>query len=85
MASNSGDSSMASIENKENSENKNSIAIATGYKSKAKAPLNCWIVLAEWDENYENIKYLKSAKVDGKNIKADTWYILKNGKFIQEK
>lgn len=29
------------------------------------------------------IKYVKSAKVDGKKIKADTFYILRDGKFME--
>ena len=40
-------------------------------------------MLAEW--KYENggwhIADVKTAKIDGEKLKADTWYILKNGKF----
>lgn len=41
---------------------------------------------SEWgqDANYDwHIKTMKSRKVDGKTIKADTFYILKDGKFIE--
>jgi len=60
-----------------------SIAIASGYESKAKGARGCWLVLAEWDEDAENIINVKSRKVDGKHIKADTFYMLKNNKFIE--
>jgi hypothetical protein len=43
--------------------------------------LGCWIVLAEWKNNH--IINVKSKKVDGKIIKADTFYSLKNNKFIE--
>lgn len=45
--------------------------------------LGCYIALAEW-ENTDNgyvLKDFKSAKVDGKKIKENTFYKLVNGKF----
>ncbi|MGA7714006.1 MAG: hypothetical protein WCA81_19085, partial [Rhizomicrobium sp.] len=60
---------------------KNSIASAIGKNSKAKSTLGNWIVLSEIDDNY-NVLCVKTAKVDGKKIKADTWYKLKGGKFV---
>jgi hypothetical protein len=47
--------------------------------------LGCWIVLAEWlrDESGDyHRKTVKSAKVDGKRIKSDTFYMLKDSKFV---
>jgi hypothetical protein len=79
-ATNTGDRSAASVEGKE------SIAFAMGYQSKAKGAINCWIVLAEWfrDDNYNwHIKTVKTAKVDGKKIKADTFYMLVDGKLVE--
>lgn len=66
-------------------EGQESVAIAIGYQSKARGALNCWIVLAEWDviNDESHIVDVKSAKVDGVNIKANTCYMLKNGKFIE--
>ena len=61
---------------------KNSIAAALGYCSSAKAALGCWIVCSEFD-NKGNIKEVKAAKVDDKTIKADTWYRLKDGNFVE--
>ena len=78
-ATNTGDRSAATVEGKE------SVAIATGYEGKARGALGCWIVLAEWEERgYEyHIKDVKSASVDGEKIKADTFYRLVNGAFVE--
>ena len=62
---------------------KQSIAVATGYHSKASGELGCWIVLAEWDEHGEGIIDMKMAYVDGEKIKADTWYTLRGGEFVE--
>ena len=59
-----------------------SVAIVTGYKSKAKANLGSAIVIAERTRDGKLID-IKSAIVDGKTLKADTWYTLNNGKFIE--
>ena len=79
-ATNTGYQSAATVEGKE------SIAIATGVESKAKGALGCYIVLAEWEQdgNYGwHIKTVKTAKVDDIGIKADTFYMLKDGEFIE--
>ena len=78
-ATNTGNKSAAIVEGKE------SIALATGIKSKAKGKIGCFIVLAEWKEiDYEyHLVDVKSVKVDGENIKEDTFYMLKNGKFVE--
>ena len=81
-ATNTGDQSAATVEGKE------SIAIATGIEGRAKGSLGCYIVLAEWyrDEcGSWHIKHVQSAKVDGVKIKADTFYALKNGEFVEVK
>ena len=80
VAINIGQVSVATVEGEE------SIAIATGIKSSAKGSLGCYIVLAEWyrDEcGSWHIKHVQSAKVDGEKIKADTFYTLKNGEFVE--
>nr|DAK97193.1 MAG TPA: hypothetical protein [Caudoviricetes sp.] len=78
-ATNTGNRSAAIVEGKE------SIALATGIKSKAKGKTGCFIVLTEWKEiNFEYyLVDVKSAKVDGENIKEDTFYMLKDGKFVE--
>ena len=62
---------------------KESIAAAFGINGKAKACLGSWIMLAEWELKNGNwhIVAVKTAQIDGEKLKADTWYILKNGKF----
>ena len=77
-ATNTGNQSAASVEGKD------SIALAFGVESKAKGALGCYIVLAEWTENdngERELKTVKCHKVDGKTIKPDTWYMLEDGKF----
>ena len=60
-----------------------SIAAAIGQGAKAKAALGSWIVLAEYgDESSAEVLNVKTAKVDGEKIKADTFYRLKNGEFV---
>jgi len=63
------------------------IAVAIGRKAKAKASLECFIVLAEWHEGqkFTDAKPLTvvSARVDGKKIKANQWYKLVDGKFVE--
>ena len=78
-ATNTGNKSAAIVEGKE------SIALATGIDSKAKGKIGCFIVLAEWKEiDYEyHLVDVKSTKVDGENIKEDTFYMLKDGKFVE--
>ena len=64
---------------------KESIASALGVAGKAKGALGCWIVCAEWENKTEgwHIKCVKAAAVDGERIKADTWYMLKDGEFVE--
>lgn len=79
-ATNTGDRSAATVEGKD------SIAIVTGYDSKAKGAMGCWIVLTErgdWDGNTYPIIDVQTFKVDGISIKADTFYKLKNSKPVE--
>ena len=76
MASNSGDSSMAS-----NSGDKG-VAVVTGYKSKAKAKIGNWIVVAERNDDWE-ILNIKTAKIDGVILKEDTYYMAINNEFVE--
>lgn len=77
---NTGDYSAASVEGKD------SVAIVTGFYSKAKGALGCWIVLTErdcWNGKTYPIKEVKAFKVDGETIKTDTWYKLVDGEAVE--
>lgn len=79
-ATNTGDYSAAKVEGKE------SIAIVTGIDSKACGALGCWLVLTErgeWNGETYPIKEVKAVRVDGKTIKPNIWYKLKDGQIIE--
>ena len=64
-----------------------SVIMCAGNSSIAKAKVGSWITLAEWEwsdeKNHDVPVCVKTEYVDGDNIKADTWYQLKNGKFVE--
>ena len=64
-----------------------SVIMCAGNSSRAKAKVGSWITLAEWKWSYEKKRdvpvCVKTEYVDGDNIKADTWYQLKNRKFVE--
>ena len=63
-----------------------SVIMCAGRNSRAKAKVGSWITLAEWkwsDEKNHVPVCVKTEYVDGENIKADTWYQLKNGNFVE--
>ena len=64
-----------------------SVIMCAGRNSKTKAKIGSWITLAEWKWSNEKNRYVpvcvKTEYVDGVRIKADTWYKLENGKFVE--
>lgn len=79
-STNTGDCSAATVEGKE------SVAIVTGKDGRARGVLGSWIVLTErgdWDGNIYPIKEVKAFKVDGVNIKENTFYRLVDGKPVE--
>ena len=78
-ATNTGYRSAAIVEGKE------SIAMSTGAEGKAKGKIGCWLVLAEWQRANDgwHIIDVKSFPIDGREIKEDVFYSLKNGKAIE--
>ena len=70
-----------------NSTGEDSVIMCAGNSSRAKAKVGSWITLAEWewsDEKKRDVPVcVKTEYVDGENIKADTWYQLRNGKFVE--
>lgn len=71
--------------------NPESVAVAWGYKSKAKGIVGAYIVLADWEENGRgcsgqkewSLKSAKMVRIDGEKIKADTWYTMENGEIVE--
>ena len=65
------------------SSGQDSVIMCAGYDSQAKAAIGSWITLAEWKEIGDVWKpvCVKTEQVDGKRIKADTYYKLIDGKF----
>ena len=71
--------------------NPESIAVAWGYHGKAKGVLGSYLVLADWEGDEGNywtpsewtLKGAKMVRVDGKNIKEDTWYTMLNGEIVE--
>lgn len=78
---NTGDRSASSVSGED------SVALAFGVDSKAKGAKGCYIALAEWKWDDKKDEYIllnfKSRKVNGKKIKADTFYKLVDGKFVE--
>ena len=64
-----------------------SVICCSGDASIVKAKLGSWITLAEWKYSIEKNRmvpqFVKTEFVDGKKIKADTWYKLFNGEFTE--
>lgn len=64
-----------------------SVIMCAGNSSRVKAKVGSWITLAEWkwiDEKQRDVPVcVKTEYVDGENIKADTWYQLRSGKFVE--
>ena len=66
---------------------KEAVAVAWGYKSKAKGVLGSFLVFADWEGNENHywkqeeweLKGAKMVRVDGETIKENTWYFIENG------
>lgn len=92
-----GASSATGYKGASSAEDKDAVAVAWGYKSKAKGVVGSFLVFADWeytgseddteyDRNNQSAWVLNGAKmvqVDGENIKPDTWYTIENGKISE--
>ena len=79
-ATNTGNCSAAEVSGKD------SVAIACGKDCNARASLGSAIVVVErgeWNGETYPLINIKSAIIDGVVLKADTWYTLKNGEFVE--
>jgi hypothetical protein len=71
----------------------NSVAASWGPESKAKGVIGATLVFAEWyrlsdkywQEDAWEFRGSMMVRVDGKNIKEDTWYWMKDGKIVEAK
>ena len=61
----------------------NGVAVARGNYIKVKGGIGSLLVIAKEYSNTYDIKEWKAAIVDGETIKADTWYTVENGKWIE--
>ena len=64
------------------------VICCAGNDSVVRAKKGSWITLSEWmfdDEKKRNVqKCVKTEFVDGERIKADTWYKLVDGEFVEQ-
>ena len=68
------------------SDGERSISVGWGRDNKCKGCIGSFLVLSEWGEwNGEKYPFIcaKMVEVDGKTIKADTWYMLKDGELVE--
>ena len=80
-AATAGDCGAATSHGK-SSTGENGLSVARGNGVKAKGGIGSILVIAE-EENSCKISNWKAVVVDGVNIKADTWYMLKDGELIE--
>ena len=63
------------------------VIMCAGINSVAKASKGSWITLSEWSYSDKKQRYIpvcvKTEFVDGEKIKADTYYSLKGGVFVE--
>ena len=86
-----GASSATGYKGASSADHKDAVAVAWGYRGRAKGVLGSHLVLADWEgddswywkpECWE-LKGAKMVQVDGKNIKPDTWYTMENGEIME--
>ena len=83
-AATAGDSGAATSRG-ESSSGTNGLSVARGNNVKVRGGLGAVLVIAEENECNYDIKEWKAAVVDGDRIKADTWYQLNDGEFVEVK
>ena len=60
------------------------LSVARGNGVRVKGGMGSILVIAEENDFDFKVKDWKAAVVDGKEIKADTWYKLENGEFVED-
>ena len=81
-AATAGDYGTATSQGK-SSTGENGLSVARGIGGKVKGGLGSVLVIAEETEYSYKISSWKAVVVDGVNIKADTWYTLKDGELVE--
>ena len=88
---NCGASSATGYKGASSAEDKDAVAVAWGYKSKAKGVKGSHLVFADWEGDEEEywkpdtwtLKGAKMVQVDGEKIKENTWYTMNNGEIVE--
>ena len=88
---NCGASSATGYKGASSAEDKDAVAVAWGYKSKAKGVNGSHLVFADWEGDEEEywkpdtwtLKGAKMVQVDGEKIKENTWYTMNNGEIVE--
>ena len=62
---------------------KNGLSVARGNDVRVKGGVGAVLVITEENRSDYSIKEWKAAVVDGEQIKADTWYKLEDGEFVE--
>lgn len=58
--------------------------MSAGNAGQAKGKIGSWIVLTEWEVcGMECIPTVVAKRIDGIEVREDTWYTLKNGEFVE--
>ena len=82
-----GSANVTTGEESKNYAGNGSISVGWGKNNRCKGDIGAYIVIVErgdWDgEKYPQIGEPKLGKIDGEILKADTWYTVKNGEFIE--
>ena len=65
---------------------KNCVMMSAGNEGQAKGKIGSWIVLTEWEAcGNESVPTVVAKRIDGIEVKEDTWYTLNNGEFVEVK
>ena len=65
---------------------KNCVMMSAGNDGRARGKIGSWIVLTEWkSRGNESIPTVVAKRIDGIEVREDTWYTLKNGEFVEVK
>ena len=81
-AATAGDSGAATSRGKSTS-GKNGLSVARGNNVMVRGGLGAILVIAEEKSDNYDIQDWRAVIVDGKDVKADTWYRLENGELIE--